>query len=199
MLEPCVRVLKEGIKVVFEGLEKWLRNQVLDRRWEFVVEVKLFDNQVEIVDESILDELFDRVVKLVRDLFFAVAVLESQKPKIKLFHPRVDKGFEWLVAWEHHTDSTGQKREESKSDELYTHGEDVLVGGVAGNVAVPDGGDGGQNEVECVHVDLPDVIILINVGVPGFCLLVCYEFSDPRIFFILHPDSYPDDRHDVSQ
>ena len=66
----------------------------MDRRWELVVEVKFFDNQVEIVDESVLDELFDRVVKLVRDLFFAVAVLESKKPKIKLFHPRVDKGFE---------------------------------------------------------------------------------------------------------
>ena len=83
--------------MAFERFEKRLGDLVLDSGWEFLVEVELLDDQVEIVDESVLDELLDRVIELVRNRLFRVTLFKSQEPEIKLFHSSIDQTFERLV------------------------------------------------------------------------------------------------------
>jgi hypothetical protein len=78
VLEPNVSVQEETIEILLKRFEEGLRNLVLDRRWQFCVKIELFDNQIEIVHKSILNELFDGVVKFVGDFFFLVAILEPQ-------------------------------------------------------------------------------------------------------------------------
>lgn len=93
----------------------------MDLRWELIVEVKFFDDQVEIVDKGVLDKFFDRVVELVGDLFFRVTIFKSKEPKVKLFHSCIDKRLERLVTGEHDTDGTGQEGEEGKTNKFNTH------------------------------------------------------------------------------
>ena len=78
VLETSISVQEEVVEMDLKRLEKRLRNLVLDRGWQFFVEVKLFDNQIEVIDESILDEFLDGVVQFVWNLFLTVAVFEPQ-------------------------------------------------------------------------------------------------------------------------
>ena len=64
---------------------------ILNRGWELVVKVELLDDQIEIVNESVLDELFDRMIKLVWDLFLLIAILKPQEPKVQFLHSSINK------------------------------------------------------------------------------------------------------------
>jgi hypothetical protein len=77
VLETCISVQKEAVKVVFESLEQGLGDLVLDRGRKFFVKVELLDDQVEIINEGILNELFDGMIKLIRNFLNFVAVLKS--------------------------------------------------------------------------------------------------------------------------
>ena len=77
-----VSVQEEAIKMVFECFEKRLRNLVLNRCRQLIVKVEFFNDQVKIINESILDELFDRVIQFIRDLFLFVTIFKHEKPEI---------------------------------------------------------------------------------------------------------------------
>jgi len=79
---------------------------ILNRGRELVVEIEFFNDQIEIVDESILDELFNRMIQLVWDLFLLIAILKSQEPQIQFLHSSIDKRLERLITGEHRRDST---------------------------------------------------------------------------------------------
>jgi len=97
VLEANICVQEEITELVFERLEKGFRNLVLDLGWQFVVKIKFFNNQIVIVNKSILNEFLDRVVKPIWNLFFFIAVFKPEQPKVKLLHSSIDQAFKRLV------------------------------------------------------------------------------------------------------
>jgi len=77
MLKSCICILEKGVEVALKCLKQGFRDLVLNRGWKLIVEVKFFNNQIEIINKSILDKLFDRVIQLVWNLFLAVTILKS--------------------------------------------------------------------------------------------------------------------------
>ena len=59
MLEANVSVEEKVAKLVLECSKQRLRYLVLDLSWQFVVEVELFDDEVVIINESVLNKFFD--------------------------------------------------------------------------------------------------------------------------------------------
>ena len=82
MLEAHVGVEEEVIELILECSKQGLRDLILDRGRELIVETELFDNEIEIINEGVLDEFFDWVIQLIRDLLFFVTVFKPQEPQI---------------------------------------------------------------------------------------------------------------------
>lgn len=123
VLEPDVSVHEEHAELRLERSKQRLRDLVLEVRWELVVEFKLLDDQIVIIYKSILDELLDGVVQMVRYLLFFVAVLQPQQPEVELLHTLVDQALEGLVAREHHSNCTTHEGKETQTKELHNHAE----------------------------------------------------------------------------
>lgn len=197
ILEANVGVEEEVVEVLLEATEEWLAYLVLDGCWQLVVEWEFFDDEVEIVNESILNELFNRVIKLIRYLFFLVAVLKPQKPEIKLLHPRIDQGFERLITGKHDADGACQEREEGEANEFDSHGEKILYCGLSSDVTISYCSDGSQDEVEGVCIDWQSIVPyhsrfrrVVRTHLIGD------EYIDPPIFVLL-PNKYPKACHNV--
>lgn len=152
MLEANIRIQKEITELIFETLEKWFWNLVLDLGRQLVVKVEFFYDQIVIVHKSVLNKFFDWVVEPIWNPFFFVTVFKPKKPKVQLFHSCVDQAFKRLVAGEHDADGTRQEREEGEADEFHAHAEEQLQGGGTADVTVSNGSNSRENEVKSVCI-----------------------------------------------
>jgi hypothetical protein len=89
VLKSYVCIQEEVAELVFEAFEKRFGYLVLDLGWKFVVEVKFFNDKIVIIDESVLNELFERLIQLIWDLLVFVAIFKPQKPEVQLLHALV--------------------------------------------------------------------------------------------------------------
>ena len=77
MLKPNVSVQEEVAKLILKTSKYRVRDFVLNLRWQVLVEWKLFNDEIIVVDEGVLDELFDDLIQLVWNLLSFVAILKS--------------------------------------------------------------------------------------------------------------------------
>ena len=77
MLEACICVQEETVEMALECLEKRFGYLVLDGGWQLLIEVELLDDKVEIINESVLNKFFDRVIQFVWNLLLTVTIFKS--------------------------------------------------------------------------------------------------------------------------
>ena len=105
-----------------------------------------------------------------------------------------------MISREHNTDGTRQERKEGKSNEFYTHGEDILISSASSDVTVSYCRNSSKNEVESIHIDLPNVCILVNAWIACWLFHLFNEVVHPASFLrLVHTNFNPDDGHDMSE
>jgi hypothetical protein len=115
---------------------------------EVLVELELFDDQVEVVHESLFDVFPDVVVESGLDMVWFVRLLNLLDPHIQRIQLLFDQIVEVVLCVEDTVDRAHQEREESKAHEFKDDREDVLPGGSAEEIAVSYGGDDFKDPVE---------------------------------------------------
>ena len=127
--EASLALFKEVIEASFKFLE---HSSVLDEiglhLWsDLLVELELFDDQVEIIKESLFDILSNIVVKSWLNMERLVGLLNFLDPHVQRVKFLFDEIIEVVRSVEDTIDGTHEEREESQTHELESNGEDVLI------------------------------------------------------------------------
>lgn len=173
--EASLALLEE---VVEGSLEFFEDTGVLDQvrlhlRGNLLIELELFDNQVEIIEESLLNILSDIVVQGRLDVEGFVRFLDFLDPHVQGVQLLLDEVVEIIRGIEDTVDGAHEEREEGEAQELKADGENVLVRSFTGVVTVADCCDDLEDPVEGENVLSNDRFGVEFLGVhPGLGAVV---------------------------
>ena len=87
-------------------------------RRDLLEKEELFDDQIVIIKESLIDILLDIIVQVRLDMEWFIRFLDLFDPHIQLVQFLIDQIFKVVRGVEDTVDTTHQEREEYKTDEL---------------------------------------------------------------------------------
>jgi len=173
-----------------------------------LIELEFLNDQVVIIQESLVDVIFDVVVKIRLDMEWLVGLLDFLDPHIQRVKFFINQILKIIGSVEDAIDGAHQKGEEYKTNKLKNNGEYVLFNSFTRIVSVAHCGDNLKDPIE--SKDILSVwflfieAVLKNPGVhtTRFCFLlgfsVCYNFRIRFIFAVSHfTESQPDDSHEM--
>lgn len=130
---------------------------------DLLEELEFFDHQVVVVEEGLVDVLFDIIVQVRLNVKRLVGFLDLFDPHVELVELLVDEVFEVVRGVEDAVDATHEEGEEDKPDELESDREKELVGSFTRVVAIADRGNNLENPIE--SKDILSVLRLVRESV----------------------------------
>ena len=126
--ETSLALIEKVVERLLELLEhSSILNQVSLHLWRnLLIELEFFDDQVEIIHESLLDVLSDIVVKSWLDMERLVGLLNLLDPHVKLVQFLLDQIVEVIRCVENAINRSHKEGEECQTEELKNDGENVL-------------------------------------------------------------------------
>ena len=139
--------------MVERSLELFEHSSVLDQvclhLWcNLLVKLELFDNEVEVIKESLLNVFSNIIIKGRLDMERFVRLLNLLDPHVERVKLLFDKGLKRVGCIEDTVDGPHQEGEEGEADELKGDREDVFLVGLSRVVTVTDCRDDFKDPIE---------------------------------------------------
>ena len=151
--EASLAVLEEVFEMILEILEDRLHDFCLHLWRDLLVEVELLDDQVEVVHEGVVHVLLDVAVQVGRDVVGLVRPLDLLDPDVQKAQLLVDEALEVVRLLQHIVDAAHQEREETQTDKLQNHAENVLIGRATRVISITHSCQSLQDEVDREYID----------------------------------------------
>jgi len=148
--ESPLALFEEMVEVSLEPLElSSLGNQLsLHLGRHLLIEGELFDDEVVIVEEGLIDVVFDVVVQIGLNMERLVRFLNLLDPHVEGVQLLVDEVLEVVGGVKDRVDATHEEREKDEADKLEGNRENVFLRGFSNIVTVAYSGDDLKNPVE---------------------------------------------------
>jgi len=130
-----------------------------------LIELELFNDQVEIVQEGLFDVSSDVVVKSWLDVVGFIGLLNFLDPHVKRVKLLFNKVVKVILCVEDSVNRAHQEREKCQSNELKNNRKNVLLRSLACIVTITYGGDDFEDPIERENVQ-SSIISILEVLVP---------------------------------